>query len=49
MPFGSVYTLSAPGYSGNTTVNSGTLKLGAANTNNESSTVTVATTGATWS
>jgi autotransporter-associated beta strand protein len=42
---GSVYTLSAPGYSGNTTVNSGTLKLGAANTNNESSTINVASGG----
>ena len=40
---GSVYTLSAPGYSGDTTVNSGTLKLGAANANNDASTVTVAT------
>jgi autotransporter-associated beta strand protein len=39
---GSVYTLSAPGFSGNTTVNSGTLKLGASNANNETSTVTVA-------
>jgi autotransporter-associated beta strand protein len=38
---GSVYTLSAPGYSGNTTVNSGTLKLGAVNANNEVSTVTI--------
>ena len=37
----SIYTLSAPGYSGNTTVNSGTLKLGAVNANNESSTVTI--------
>ncbi len=38
---GSVYTLSAPGYSGNTTVNSGTLKLGAVNVNNDASTITV--------
>lgn len=38
---GSVYTLSAPGYSGNTTVNSGTLKLGAINGSNETSAVTV--------
>lgn len=38
---GSVYTLSAPGYSGDTTVSSGTLKLGAINANNEASTVTV--------
>jgi autotransporter-associated beta strand protein len=38
---GSVYTLSAPGYSGDTTVNSGTLKLAAVNANNEASTVTV--------
>jgi len=38
---GSVYTLSAPGYSGNTTVNSGTLKLGAVNANNNASTITV--------
>lgn len=44
---GSVYTLSAPGYSGNTTVNSATLKLNAPNTNNQTSTVTIATTGAT--
>ena len=40
---GSVYTLSAPGYSGNTTVNSGTLKLGAVNANNDASTVTIET------
>ena len=39
----SVYTLSLPSYSGNTTVNGGTLQLGAVNANNESSTVTVAT------
>jgi fibronectin-binding autotransporter adhesin len=39
--FTSVYTLSAPGYSGNTTVNSGTLKLGAVNVNNDASTITV--------
>jgi autotransporter-associated beta strand protein len=44
---GSVFTLSSPGYSGNTTVNSATLKLDAANTNNQSSTVTIAATGAT--
>jgi autotransporter-associated beta strand protein len=44
---GSVYTLTAPGYSGNTTVNSATLKLDAPNTNNQSSTVTIAATGAT--
>lgn len=43
---GSVYTLSSPGYSGNTTVNSATLKLNAPNTNNQSSTVSIATTGA---
>ena len=43
---GSVYTLSAPGYSGNTTVTSGTLKLGAVNANNDASTVTVASGGA---
>jgi hypothetical protein len=39
---GSVYTLSAPGYSGDTTVVSATLKLGAVNPNNEVSTVSVA-------
>jgi len=45
--FTSVYTLSAPGYSGDTTVNSGTLKLNAPNTNNQSSTVSIAATAAT--
>jgi autotransporter-associated beta strand protein len=40
---GSVYTLNAPGYGGNTTVNSGKLKLGAVNATNEASTVTIAT------
>jgi autotransporter-associated beta strand protein len=44
---GSIYTLTSPGYSGNTTVNSATLKLDAPNTNNQSSTVTIAATGAT--
>jgi autotransporter-associated beta strand protein len=44
---GSVYTLSSPGYSGDTTVNSATLKLNAPNTNNQSSTVSIAATGAT--
>ena len=44
---GSVYTLTSPGYSGNTTVNSATLKLNTPNTNNQSSTVTIAATGAT--
>ncbi|MEY3895739.1 MAG: hypothetical protein RLZZ214_1259, partial [Verrucomicrobiota bacterium] len=44
---GSVYTLTSPGYSGNTTVNSATLKLNAPNPNNPSSTVTIAATGAT--
>jgi autotransporter-associated beta strand protein len=44
---GSVYTLASPGYSGNTTVNSARLKLDAPNTNNQSSTVTIAATGAT--
>jgi autotransporter-associated beta strand protein len=44
---GSVYTLSSPEYSGNTTVNSATLKLNAPNTNNQSSTVNIAATGAT--
>ena len=34
-------------YTGNTTVNEGTLSLGIVNANNESSTVTIATTGAT--
>ena len=44
---GSVYTLSSPGHSGNTTVNSATLKLNAPNPNNQSSTVNLAITGAT--
>jgi fibronectin-binding autotransporter adhesin len=44
---GSIYTLSAPRYSGDTTVNSATLRLNAPNTNNQTSTVTIATTGAT--
>jgi hypothetical protein len=44
---GSVFTLSSPAYSGDTTVNSATLKLEAPNPNNQSSTVTIAATGAT--
>jgi autotransporter-associated beta strand protein len=44
---GSVYTLTSPGYAGNTTVNSATLSLGAANSNNNASTVSIASTGAT--
>jgi T5SS/PEP-CTERM-associated repeat protein/autotransporter-associated beta strand protein len=44
---GSVFTLSLPGYSGNTTVQSGRLKLEAANANNESSTIGIAASGAT--
>ena len=44
---GSVYSLNAPQYSGNTTVNSGTLSLGADNANNNASTVSIAATGAT--
>jgi fibronectin-binding autotransporter adhesin len=44
---GSIYTLASPDYSGNTTVNSGVLRLGAPNSNNQSSTVTIAATNAT--
>lgn len=44
---GSVYTLSDPEYAGNTTVSSGKLSLGADNSSNDSSTVTIAATGAT--
>ena len=44
---GSLYTLADPEYAGNTTVNSGTLSLGADNSSNNASTVTIAATGAT--
>jgi autotransporter-associated beta strand protein len=44
---GSVYTLADPEYSGNTTVNSGKLTLGAENASNNASTVSIAATGAT--
>jgi hypothetical protein len=44
---GSVFTLSDPGYSGDTTVISGTLKLESPNANNQSSTVSIAAIGAT--
>jgi autotransporter-associated beta strand protein len=44
---GSVFTLGAPGHSGDTSVISGTLKLGVANPNNQSSTISIAGTGAT--
>jgi autotransporter-associated beta strand protein len=44
---GSVYTLADPEYSGDTTVNSGTLSLGADNSSNNASTVSIAATGAT--
>jgi autotransporter-associated beta strand protein len=43
----SVFTLVDPEYSGDTTVNSGTLSLGADNPNNSASTVTIAATNAT--
>jgi autotransporter-associated beta strand protein len=43
---GSVFTLGAPGYSGDTTVISGTLKLETPNANNQSSAVSIASTGA---
>ena len=43
----SLYTLAAPGYAGNTTVNGGILSLGAANSSNNASTVSIATAGAT--
>jgi len=43
----SVYTLADPEYSGNTTVNGGTLSLGATNSSNNSSSVSIAATGAT--
>ena len=43
---GSVYTLADPEYAGNTTVNSATLSLGADNSSNNASTVTIAATGA---
>lgn len=42
----SLYTLAAPGYAGDTTVLGGTLKLDAANTANDASTVTIAASGA---
>ena len=44
---GSLYTLADPEYAGNTTVNSATLSLGADNSSNNASTVTIAATGAT--
>ena len=44
---GSVFTLADPEYAGNTTVNSGTLKLGADNSANNASTVSIAASGAT--
>jgi autotransporter-associated beta strand protein len=43
----SVYTLTDPEYAGNTTVNGGTLSLGATNSSNDSSSVSIAATGAT--
>ncbi len=43
----SVYTLSDPEYAGDTTVNGGTLKLGATNSANNASTVSIAASGAT--
>ncbi len=43
----SLYSVATPTYSGNTTVNGGILKLGADNANNNASTVTIATSGAT--
>lgn len=43
----SVYTLADPEYSGNTTVNGGILSLGADNSSNNASTVSIASTGAT--
>lgn len=42
----SSYTLAAPGYSGDTTVLGGTLRLGAGNSANDASTVTIASSGA---
>jgi hypothetical protein len=44
---GSVFTLGVPGYSGDTTVISGILKLESPNANNQSSTVSISATGAT--
>lgn len=43
----SLYTLADPEYSGNTTVNGGTLSLGATNSSNNTSTVSIAASGAT--
>lgn len=43
----SLYTLTDPEYSGNTTVNGGILSLGADNSSNNASTVSIAATGAT--
>lgn len=43
----SLFTLTDPEYSGNTTVNGGILSLGASNSSNESSAVSIAATGAT--
>lgn len=43
----SLYTLADPEYSGNTTVNGGTLSLGADNSSNNASTISIAATGAT--
>jgi autotransporter-associated beta strand protein len=43
----SLYTLANPEYSGNTTVNGGILSLGADNSSNNASTVSIAATGAT--
>lgn len=43
----SLYSVATPTYSGNTTVSGGVLKLGANNANNNSSVVTIASSGAT--
>ena len=43
----SIYTLTDPEYSGNTTVNGGILSLGAENSSNNPSTINIAATGAT--